>query len=274
MKAFVLALLAAGTAPVFAQSISLNSLLAYQQNFDNVLPSTSSNTLFSATTQNAIGGLAGWQVGKVSGTGTTLPYNVDNGNSNTGSIFSYGATSSTERALGSVASGTTIPAFGAWFTNNTGSALAGFTLSFTSELWRSSTLTNNVLAFGYALSGGAATSSNFLTASVTAYAGLNAVGPSGITIGANSLQDGNLAANQQFVSASITGLSWGNGQDLFIRWQDTNDTGNDAGLAIDNLTFTAIPEPSTYALLLGAATSASVWFLRRRQIRLVGDSIA
>jgi hypothetical protein len=34
---------------------------------------------------------------------------------------------------------------------------------------------------------------------------------------------------------------------------------------VDNFTITAIPEPSTCALLLGGATSASVFFLRRRK---------
>jgi len=43
---------------------------------------------------------------------------------------------------------------------------------------------------------------------------------------------------------------------------------------VDNFTITAIPEPSTYAFLMGAATTASVFFLRRRPIHPSGNSIA
>jgi hypothetical protein len=49
---------------------------------------------------------------------------------------------------------------------------------------------------------------------------------------------------------------------LWIRWADTNDAGNDHGLAIDDLQFSAsvIPEPSS-CLLLGLAAVT----LRRRR---------
>jgi len=54
-------------------------------------------------------------------------------------------------------------------------------------------------------------------------------------------------------------LNWIPGDSLFIRWNDVNDAGNDAGVAIDNLTMTAtvVPEPSCVALLgLGIAAVA------------------
>jgi hypothetical protein len=35
-----------------------------------------------------------------------------------------------------------------------------------------------------------------------------------------------------------------------LRWADLNNTGNDHGLGIDNLSFSAaVPEPSTFALI-------------------------
>ena len=61
----------------------------------------------------------------------------------------------------------------------------------------------------------------------------------------------------------MTGLNWQPGEDLWVRWADINDAGNDHGLAIDDVTFSAeaIPEPATItmaglalaAVLAGAA---------------------
>src|SRR4030095_15196591 len=36
-----------------------------------------------------------------------------------------------------------------------------------------------------------------------------------------------------------------NGQEIWIRWEDVNDAGNDHGLAIDDLSITAIAPPET-----------------------------
>ena len=64
------------------------------------------------------------------------------------------------------------------------------------------------------------------------------------------------STNTVAVSATITGLNWAPGDSLFIRWNDFNDAGNDAGVAIDNLSMVAtIPEPSC-GLLLGLGFAA------------------
>lgn len=58
------------------------------------------------------------------------------------------------------------------------------------------------------------------------------------------------------VSATITGVNWAPGETLFIRWNDFDDVGTDAGIAIDNLTMIAtVPEPSC-GLLLGLGVAA------------------
>jgi hypothetical protein len=84
--------------------------------------------------------------------------------------------------------------------------------------------------------------------------------------------DGNLTANQASRSATITtfkgsALVWNPGETLYFRWQDANEAGNDAGLAIDNFSLTAfssVPEPSSMALA-GIVLGAGTWFRYRRR---------
>src|SRR5690606_32179977 len=42
---------------------------------------------------------------------------------------------------------------------------------------------------------------------------------------------------QEGITAHLTGVEWGPGSALWLRWVDPNDSGNDHGLAIDNFIF-------------------------------------
>ncbi|MBD0284064.1 MAG: hypothetical protein ICV79_01415, partial [Flavisolibacter sp.] len=81
----------------------------------------------------------GWTAIRIAGTGTVgqaLAPAVSNGSSNAGGIYNVGTTGSADRALGTLASGSTTPAFGFSFTNNTGTIITDFSLSGFSEQWR------------------------------------------------------------------------------------------------------------------------------------------
>lgn len=232
--------------------------MTYSQNFDNVFPTTTVSGAFSTTAgvQAAIPGTSGWDGCKVSGsssgtTTTTSDFGVDTGSTNTARVYSYGASGSTERALGSLASGSNEPAFGVAITNNTGAALSKVDISFVREQWRSSTTEQNILTFAWGISSGSVTSSNYLTSSsMTAFSTLNVVGMAAVA--SNGALDGNATANKANVSGTITfSTPLAVGQTLFLRWQDYNNGGSDAGLAIDNFSanFTAVPEPASMALL-------------------------
>lgn len=252
----VTALLAAGTS---AQASMIMGALnvPVTENFDTLATSGSTPLNATTNTQQAVPGLVmAWDAGKIAGTGTTLNFIADNGTSNSGALYSYGSTGSTERALGSIASGSNTVAFGVELVNNTGSALTSVDLSFRREQWRSSTSTQNVLTFAYAVSGGSATSANYIfDAGMVAEATCNLVGDP--PVAANGALDGNV--NFVNVACTVT-ANVPNGSSLFIRWSDFNDIGNDAGLAVDDFAATARPEPATLALLgLGALA-----MLRRR----------
>jgi hypothetical protein len=245
----------------------------YTQNFDSLGTSAIAGVVSSTTAvQASLGAVAatalnGWYVTKIAGSGTSAtPILPDNGTLNSGSAYNYGAASATDRALGLLASGSNTLAMGALITNNTSGALTSISLSMTAEFWRSST-NKNTLTFGYGKIAGTITNANFLSTSgagVLPFTALNIVGPDGVS--SNGALDGNDLANQiQFNDVSLP-IALAPGETVFIRWQDVDDTGSDAGLAIDTLTITdGSPASSGYALWIdgffpGNADPATIGF--------------
>jgi hypothetical protein len=212
----------------------------------------------------------GWFVGTslsptttgTNGTFTAGAVVVDNGGSNAGANRNYGTTAAADRALGSIASGTgNTRVTEARFINSTGLTITNIDISFFGEQWRtggSNQLVNTLpLFFGTDGTNFTATGISFSTPIFGVNSGGTATG------GGNSL-DGNLAANRASVSGSIASLSIADGTVFYLRWVDINEVGNDAGVAIDDLTLTAftIPEPST--MLLVGAGLVGLLALRRR----------
>lgn len=226
------------------------------ENFNGLL---SAATPFSSTigVQANVPGIA-WQGAKTAGTGASaMPYTTDTGTGNSGGIFNYGiAAGNSDRALGSLASGSNTPAFGTSFVNNTGAAITEFTINFNSEQYRSSTTSQNFLTFAWGTSA-AVSGSDFLTsAGMTNLAAGDVIGDNAVTT-QGALNPPSLRS----YSVTVSGLNVAPGASIFIRWTDFNDIGNDAGLAIDDLSFSAIPTPGATALL-GLAGLAG---LRRRR---------
>ena len=211
---------------------------AYTQNF-NALPASGTFVLsgpgphsLAAVPINAVG-LSGWSIALVPGsTSPDAKFAVSTGSSTGGSAYSYGASGQAERALGSLASGSVISRFGAIFVNNTPSTITRVTLAYTGEQWRyGGSATSNALRFSYAI--GAA---DIGDASFTDVDALSFTSP--IVTGTTGSRDGNALANRTLIVNTIAGLAWVPGQTLVIRWTDENESGNDNGLAIDDLTFT------------------------------------
>ena len=238
------------TMPLFLASIACAQAFTYNQSFD-ALPTSGAATDITGTgavtNQGALVAIsttgAAWQAARILGSGTTaVKLNVDTGSLSTGSIFSYGATASTNRSLGSLASGTTAPAFGVGLTNTTGSVLGTVTITFKAQQWRSpsnSTATSlgvvNTLTFAHGLASNGITNDKFLSATtMTPNVNGNVVSnPTSGTTAAVGLVE--LSTN----TVTLTGLTWNNGDVLYLRWQDANDAANDAGLAIDDLAIIA-----------------------------------
>ena len=236
--------------PLFLVSIAYAQAFTYNQSFD-ALPTTGAATEITGTgaltNQGALVAIsttgAAWQATRLLGSGSTVvKLNVDTGSGNSGAMCSYGATASVNRSLGCIASGTTAPAFGVGLTNTTGSVLGTVTINFKAQQWRSpsnSTATSlgvvNTLTFAYGLSSSGVTNDKFLSAAaMTPDVNGNIVSnPTSGTTAAVGLVE--LSTN----TVTLTGLTWNNGDVLYLRWQDLNDAANDAGLAIDDLAIIA-----------------------------------
>jgi hypothetical protein len=231
------------------------------ENFNGLPSTTPSPTPFSGTvgTQAAIPG-TGWVATKIAGNTTAMPLIADDGTSNAGAIRSLGTTNNSERALGSLASGTQVPAYGVQVINNANFIVTEVEISFTQENWRTSTTTVNTIQASYSTSDAGAMANNFLsTGSFTDVDSLDLVGPPVVTT--NGAINGNDPANQVSRSALITGLSINPGESFFLRFRDADEGGSDAALAIDNFTITLIPEPTTFSLMI---VSVGAMLFRRK----------
>ena len=115
---------------------------------------------------------AGWYFLE-SGTNANGTYLVDDGSSQSGNTFSYGAQGSSERALGTLASNSLTSTIGAQLRNDSGATVVDLDISFFVEQWRLGTPGGaDVMAFAYSTS---ATSLN--SGTWTPFTSLNAVAP-------------------------------------------------------------------------------------------------
>lgn len=227
----------------------------YVQDF-NTLPASGTFTLTGAgpialdTAPVGAAGLAGWSLAKNTGSGTNVLFFVGTGSSTTGGAYSFGAAAAPDRALGSLASGTMASRFGLVLTNSTGATISQFTLGYTGEQWRhGGATTPNKLTFSYSVGGTSISAGTFTAAAALDFTGLS----TSTTAGA---LDGNAPANRAPISSTITGLNWGPGQTLVLRWVDVDDAGSDDGLAIDDLTFTTPTGPGGAVPAVNTTTPA------------------
>jgi hypothetical protein len=230
-------------APITPISLDGSSSNSYSQNFNGlginavvkVFPASNGvQVSLGAITANTVNG---WYGAKIAGTGTSATDLLANaGTTSTGTLYSFGNANDVNRAVGTIATGTTAMAFGALIRNDTGGTITNVKVSFTAEFWRSSTVTSNVLTFGYGtINGTSSTETNFLTTTVaTPLTALNITGPA--PVASNGSLDGSLPANQVAYSNVTLPLALREGETAFIRWQDLNDDGNDAGIGVDDFT--------------------------------------
>ena len=219
---------------------------AYNQNFDTLPSTVGNNPWVNGVT------LSGWYCNALlspavfgeNGAATNIiAANVASGS--TGAFYSYasnGVSTLSDRSMGSVganalaASGQPMMAYGVRFVNDTGEALTNFTVSYTGEQWRANNATDaQGLTFSYRIDSSPITYADPTSTSNawTSVSALNFTSPIISTAGA---LDGNASANRALISFQIQGFALFPGQEIFFRWVDRNDAGNDHALAIDDLT--------------------------------------
>ena len=120
-------------AVVQAAAVSLTNLgTAYTQDFNTLANSGTTATILPAD----------WTFLE-SGTSANISYTVSTGSANSGDTYSFGTAGSTDRAFGTLRSGSNNPTIGAQFTNNTGATITALDITYTGEQWRAGVLNRN-----------------------------------------------------------------------------------------------------------------------------------
>lgn len=256
-----LAALAAGLigfAPISANAqISLtNGSPTYTQNFNTLPVPTGAATIteFSWTNNST---LSGWYMFDTVVGAVVRFYAAGHVTDNTGITdtesqlirtgsgrpFSFGSPStSTDRALGTIVSSTKgARAIGLRMKNNGSNAISALSVSYTGEQWCNQNTVVNTLSFSYTSSASPITTLSPSTVTEAGYTSVTALDFASLQSGgaASNVIDGNVVANRTALSSNITGLNIAPGNEIMLRWHDADETGSDAGMAIDDLTVTA-----------------------------------
>ncbi len=226
----------------------------YSQNFD-ALPSTGSFTVTGrgpfnlGTGFGGVPGLDGWQGAQFDGSGANSELRAQDG-SLSGSagrgILSFGSNGSSDRALGALSTSAQISTFGLSIRNDSADTLTQFTLSYFGEQWRRGNVAvpGNQLQFSYGFTNDLfdITPANPFTAvaSLGFFSPNTQAGPTEVAL------FGNDEENRVLVSDTVLSLNWTPGSTLVLQWSAQDITGQDDGLGIDDLVFSAaVPAPST-----------------------------
>lgn len=218
----------------------------YSQNFDSLAASGTHNWTNNFT-------LPGWYAAK--GATNAVTYVANAGTGSIGSLYSFGTNgvnTAGDRALGSVATSGLDYAYGVRFTNDTTFAQTNITISYAGEEWRAangSGAVTNVLTFSYQLANAPLTDADAVNSKTwTTFNALNFNSPV-VNTNSSLVLDGNAATNRQiFDGVVLRGAVVQPGQEIFLRWRDTDDNGSDAGMAVDDLTVSfQATSPSTNA---------------------------
>jgi len=219
---FFLVVLCALQADVMAQ-IALPTLnTPYQQNFDGLASSGTTNPVETFP--------QGWTFVET-GTSANTTYAAGTGASNTGNTYSFGTTAA-DRAAGSLLSGSVTPTIGTGFVNSTGGTITDLLISYRGEQWRlGATGRADRLDFQYSVDAGSLSNGSWTDADALDFS-------SPVTAGTTGALDGNDPLNSGALTFTITGLNLAPGATFYIRWLDFNAAGADDGLAIDDFALT------------------------------------
>jgi hypothetical protein len=173
-------------------------------------------------------------------------FGATDGDQTTGGQISFGLPSSSNRALGLLATSTTgYTAFGLRLINDTEQTLNFINVQFTGEVWRQSSVAKT-LTFSYLID---STGTASFTTNATAYLpALNVSFPPVSADVGGAAVDGTVAANESSLAVTNQPITaWAPGTALWLMWEMDDATGKAQGLAIDNFSFSASIYPTGFA---------------------------
>lgn len=226
----------------WGQTSIVSTGVGYSQDFNTM---TSSGTWTNNST------ISGWYVA-TDATSNITTFAINTGSTTTAGLYSFGIAGTNpyaDRAIGFApsnsftgASGTGKGYIGWRLVNNTGSSIGSLTVTWTGEQWRKE---NNAAVHSLQLSYQVGTSITSVTSGTWTSASSAFLSP---VVGATTATalDGNAPANRVSGISIVIDVLISNGDEIMLRWEDLNDSGNDHFLAIDDISVTAsAPATST-----------------------------
>jgi len=208
------------------------------ENFDSL----GTGTVNLTDNTNILGVYAARTTGNA--TPNVLPAN--NGGTSTGSLYNYGATGASDRALGTSSTAVSgINYLGLRIVNGGATPIGSITVQYTGEEWRHGNGANETLSFDYQTG---ATVTSLTAGTWTSVAALNFTSPTNPP-GQGAL-DGNAAANRATLSATFV-VNIPAGQEIMLRWTDIVDSAQPDGFGIDDVTVTAVGASAADATISG-----------------------
>lgn len=224
----------------------------YTQDF-NSLVSSSAGTWVDNTT------ITGWYA-KTDLTSSITTCNANTGSTTAAGLYSFGTTGVADRALGYAASnaffgaaGTGKAYIGLRLKNGTGSPITSLTIVWTGEQWRKE---NNAASHSLTLSYQTGSTITDLTGGAWTSTGSTFVSPIFAATTATAL-DGNAAANRTAAITKTIAVTVAAGNEIMLRWEDLNDSGNDHQLAIDDISVAFTSDTEAPVFTFGYPTSAN-----------------
>lgn len=211
----------------------------YHQNFDQ-LPLSGSFTLSGKGPHAfdqaplSLSTLNGWQMFQITGSQSNTNFLTGTGSGTGSGMYSYGLSGNNNRALGSLASGTGVYAFGVVLENLTGNMLNKINIRYKATQWRKGGSGNpNNWQFSYQTR----QTNSIDTANLIKKNEGNLI--SIHTSSGSVTLNGHLSSNQYSINITIIDIIWKPGEKLILRWDDQDENGSDDGMAIDDFEFSA-----------------------------------
>jgi hypothetical protein len=228
-KVFLVVMLVLGMQTAGWGQTSISAMSVYTQNF-NTLVSTGSGTWTNNST------LEGWYA-RTTATASITSANANTGSTTTAGLYSYGTASDADRALGFATTNTFTGAassgknFLGWrFVNNTGQTISRITIVYDGEQWRRDHTVGHSLDLSYQIG---ASVTDLVSGTWTSIATASFTSPN--IVGTGAALDGNASGNRVANISHSIAVTLNNAQEVMIRWEDLNDSGNDQVLTIDNV---------------------------------------
>lgn len=202
----------------------------YTQNFDTLANTGDGNSWVNE--EMGLVTLPGWRIISFNGAPPST-YRTSNSQTN-GSIYSWGSDGSSERALGSITSGSQpMYHYSVQLDNDTDTVITAVTVSYRGEQWVIGGSNNalNSLTFDYQVNAAGINQGTW-----TSVPALDFVSPKTASA-ARAANDGNSPGSFTNLNATIN-LTLQPGASLWLRWTDIDNIGSDHGLAIDDLVVT------------------------------------